>query len=287
MIDFVTVLNRHLSHPVSNVYTAPVMGGDINQSFLVIANKTKYFVKVNNDPSSAAMFMSELNGLKTLDNTKSIRVPHMIGKGELGSYSYLILEWIENQMKDDVFWEHLGRDLARLHETRHEKFGLDEDNFIGGLPQCNEWKEKWVDFFLENRIEPLVKMARDEGLISSDVCHKFEKCSIRLIDIMPLENPSLVHGDLWSGNIMCNNSSENVFIDPAVYYGHREMDIAMTVLFGGFSPIFYDSYQEYFPMMSGWQDRLRYYNLYPLLVHLNLFGMEYLPRIKDILSSLE
>ena len=154
---------------------------------------------------------------------------------------------------------------------------------MGSLPQANTFHSDWSSFFIEERLEPQLVAARDSGYFSSHDDERFQRLFKSFPSICPAEKPSLVHGDLWSGNYIVSDEGRACLIDPAVYYGHREVDIAMTTLFGGFDPEFYSSYDEAFPMEKGWEDRLEIYNLYPLLVHLNLFGAGYLGSIERII----
>lgn len=179
----------------------------------------------------------------------------------------------------------LGEDLAKLHRNSAENFGLDQDNYIGSLPQSNAHAVNWAEFFAAQRIEPQLRMAADGNFFSSAERKNFDRLLSRIDDIVPQEKPALIHGDLWSGNYLYDAEGKPVLIDPAVYYGHREMDIAMMHLFGGFAPEVFRSYNERFPLESGWKDRVDFHNLYPLLVHVNLFGGGYAGQVKSILRK--
>ncbi|MBN4073018.1 fructosamine kinase family protein, partial [Crocinitomix catalasitica] len=175
--------------------------------------------------------------------------------------------------------------LAKLHQCTANDFGLDHTNFIGSLQQQNERKTTWTDFLLTQRFEPMLKMAMDSGHISSSELAQFSKFERHAVDIWPEEPPALLHGDLWSGNYLPAENDEPCIIDPAVYYGHREIDIGMMHLFGGFSNELFEAYNEVFPMEKNWQDRIPYNQLYPLLVHVNLFGRSYWSGVSRTISA--
>jgi protein-ribulosamine 3-kinase len=223
-----------------------------------------------------------MSGLDLLRRFSVFDIPKVITQSSKGGNAYLIMELIEPASKSVVYWQELGIKLAELHRNSITKFGLDEDNFIGSLPQKNKFEDDWSTFFTNQRIMPMIKMASDNSLLQKGERNTLESALSKITELMPKEAPSLLHGDLWSGNLMTSANGEPCLIDPAVYYGHREMDIAFSHLFGGFSPDFYHSYQEAYPMESGFNQRIDLYNLYPLLVHLNLFGRSYIGQINSI-----
>ena len=197
--------------------------------------------------------------------------------------AFLLLEHIEGGLKNTAFWEDFGRSLARLHATTNERFGLERDNYIGSLKQTNTPYAYWDVFFNHCRLEPQVKMARDKQRLGMGEVLRFERLYMKLAALFPPEPPALLHGDLWSGNFLCDQFNKPALIDPAVYFGHREMDIAMTKLFGGFEPAFYSAYNAERPMEQGWEERVDLCNLYPLLVHVNLFDGGYAQQVRDVL----
>lgn len=266
--------------------TTKVYGGSINRSFKVQSGKQNYFVKLNSRTLYPKMFELEAEGLELLNAPKAIKIPRYLTHGVAGDTAYLVLEFIESSLESANFWEDFGRQLASLHQHSTENFGLDKDNYVGSLKQDNSYKDNWADFFIENRLQAQLKMAVDQHLVETDLLNKFDRLFAKIADYFPEEKPSLLHGDLWSGNFMVGAKGEPVIMDPAVYYGHREMDIAMSHLFGGFHRRFYQAYYEAFPLAKGWEKRIELCNLYPLLVHVNLFGGAYLSRVKNSLNRL-
>ncbi len=206
---------------------------------------------------------------------------------ELGavSNSLLLLEYIEAAPRGKDFWDAFGSGLARMHKQKpvDGRYGLDHDNYIGSLHQSNRPRDTWADFFVTERLEVQLRMARDKGKAGRELTRQFEAFYRHLSDFFPEEPPSLLHGDLWSGNYMTGSGGEAVIIDPAVYYGHRYMDLGMSRLFGGFNQSFYRSYMDTYPMESNWEQSMDIANLYPLMVHVNLFGGGYIGSVKSIL----
>ena len=253
----------------------PKSGGDINEAYQLTGKSDRYFLKKNNAEEFPSMFEKEANGLDLLRESKTVRIPEVIHVFEHQNFQYLILENIESGTEGGSFWQDFAGRLAQMHRTTAEKFGLDHSNYIGRLPQSNNQHSSWVDFFVAERLEPMIKLGVDEKQIPRIDLPIFDALFRLLEDFFPKESPSLIHGDLWSGNFMADQESKPVIYDPAVYFGHREMDIAMTKLFGGFDRSFYQYYQEAFPMEQGWNERVDIANIYPLLVHVNLFGGSY------------
>lgn len=260
-------------------------GGSINKAAKVETNKGIFFAKWNDARKYPRMFESEAQGLQLLANTGKITIPEIIVRKTIGETDFLILEFIEGRKLSVNLWLDFGKSLARLHKHTAEKFGLDHNNHIGSLTQSNTPHESWVEFFILERLEPQIKLAKSNNVIGELTIQHFNKLFNRLIEIFPNEKPSLLHGDLWNGNYLVGNNGKPVLIDPAVYFGHREMDIAMTRLFGGFEAEFYHSYNEEFPLQQDWEKRVDICNLYPLMVHINLFGGSYVSQVEDILSQ--
>lgn len=197
-----------------------------------------------------------------------------------------MLEWIQPGERTEAFWKIFGERLAALHQVSTDCFGLDEDNYMGSVPQRNRQREEWAEFLARERIRPVMKMCFDRKRLSKAHLRQFESLDQKLSAFFEKEKPSLLHGDLWSGNFICNGAGEPVLIDPAVYYGHRSMDLAMTTLFGGFRQPFYDAYQYHFAPPKNGEEQRAVCNLYPLLIHLYLFGTSYLPQIERTLNRL-
>jgi fructosamine-3-kinase len=196
------------------------------------------------------------------------------------------MEWIDADRTNPVYWQELGVGLAQLHMATQEQFGYATNNYIASLVQTNSPKNSWQEFFIENRLEPLAGKAYYQGLLSLEFFKKFQEMYPKLENLLPKEKPALLHGDLWSGNIMRGKNGSPCLIDPAVYYGHREMDLAFSRMFGGFEEGFYQSYETVFPLEPGFEERIPIYNLYPLLVHLLLFGKSYLSGIERTVNRL-
>ncbi len=264
-----------------------VGGGSINETFRIECPTGKFFCKINSVDDFPGMFQTEKNGLAFLKMANAIRVPEVIWCGECQNKQVLILEWIEQGMKTSSFWKKFGGGLARLHLSSgdgHKTYGFQEDNYMGALSQMNTRHDDWVTFFIDCRLQPQLKLAENNGMVSKKDFALFEQLYKKLDIIFPKETVCALHGDLWSGNYLCDEHSEPVLIDPAVYYGHRSIDLGMTRLFGGFDREFYDAYHYHFPLPNNFYEQADVCNLYPLLIHLNLFGSGYLSSIHSILK---
>jgi protein-ribulosamine 3-kinase len=260
-------------------------GGCINHGGKIETTNGTYFLKWNDLQKFPEMFSAEARGLSLLANSGTLHTPEVISAGATSNYQYLILEFIESRARDQSFWSHFGIGLANLHSHSDEFFGLDHDNYIGSLRQCNCSYKNWIDFFVEQRLQPQLLMCEAAGYPDNGHMRQFEALCKKLPDLLAMEKPALVHGDLWSGNVIPDEFGLPCLIDPAVYYGNREVDLAMTTLFGGFDSSFLKSYQEVFPLQPGYQRRFQLYNLYPLLVHANLFGGSYWLQVVSILNQ--
>ncbi len=260
-------------------------GGCINQGGKLKTSRGDFFLKWNDIKKFPGMFEAETKGLKLLGEQNSIKIPEVIGFGEKGSFQFLLLQFIEEKPRLKIYWQQLGSKLASLHRCSSDLFGLDHDNYIGSLKQLNNQHASWLTFFIEQRLNVQLKLAIDAGIMDSELSKQFEFLYAKLPTLLPEEKPSLVHGDLWSGNLITDENGEPCLIDPAVYFGNREADLAMTKLFGGFDDEFYVSYVETFPLQPGYHKRLDLYNLYPLLVHVNLFGGAYKSAVASTLRA--
>lgn len=228
------------------------------------------------------MFESEARGLRLLGESAALHVPEVIAVGEDTDTTFLLLEFLDRGKTVPDFREDFGRRLGVLHRCTNDTFGLDHDNYMGSLPQNNSARKNYVEFFIANRLQPQLEMAITGKSINAQTAAAFERMYKRLPEIIPSEAPALVHGDLWSGNFMIGPDGKAWLIDPAVHYGHRETDIAMSKLFGGFDDAFYKAYHSEFPLEKGWEERVDIFNLYPLLVHVNLFGGGYVQQVEAI-----
>ncbi|MCH5344567.1 MAG: fructosamine kinase family protein [Acetatifactor sp.] len=272
-----------------------VYGGDINESYcLSLSDGTTVFMKCN-ALKNLPFFEAEAQGLEALRKTGTIGVPKALGIGtdEAQKVSFLLMEYLEAAPRSSKYWEVFGRELAALHladcygfasADRNLPFGFKADNYIGASPQMNTPKENWITFFRECRLLPQIKMA--EGYLDPGM----RKQCAKLLDhldsyLVEPEFPSLIHGDLWSGNAVCGPDGKAWILDPAAYVGHFEAELAMTELFGGYPDFFYKAYHEVNLIDSGYRDRRDLYNLYHLLNHLNLFGSSYRGSVQRILDK--
>ncbi|MEO9483752.1 MAG: fructosamine kinase family protein [Ekhidna sp.] len=278
-----SILKKHLSPSIQLDSVQPLSGGCINNAFKVFSDQGTFFIKCNQS-SLIKMFSTEERCLAMLFKHSPIRTPRPLGIGVANEKSYLLTEWIEKGAQSGKFWESFGSNLAIQHRETHNEFGLDHANFIGSLPQSNSPHTNWHSFFIYERLIPQLNLGISKNIISNDLRSQFDLLFLKLEHLIPKERPSLLHGDLWSGNFTVDQSGEAAIFDPAVYYGHRETELAFTQLFGGFSPSFYHAYQESFPVESGFDERIEIHNLYPLLVHVNLFGASYLSGVLQTLK---
>ncbi|MBE0571583.1 MAG: fructosamine kinase family protein [Ignavibacteriaceae bacterium] len=252
-------------------------GGCISDAFKVtMDNGSNFFLKYNSS-SSNDMFIKEANGLKELSKANAIRIPEVLSFND----DYILLDYIPTGSKKKSFFEDFGRRFAEMHKYAADEFGFYEDNYIGSNPQKNipDAKEKndWVRFYFNKRILFQLQLAEKLGNSTDALRKGISKLEDKIEEIIgdSKEKPSLLHGDLWGGNYMVDENGNAVLIDPAVYYGHREADLGMTKLFGGFSLEFYRAYVETFPLEDGYDYRENIYKLYHVLNHLNLFGGGY------------
>ncbi len=277
-------IGRTMDHSIEIFEAIPITGGSINTALQLKTNKGTFFAKYNDHSKYKGMFDLEAKNLGLIGSTRTLHVPQIISSFTYEDLDFLVLEYIESASPHYEFWNDLGFGLAHLHKNQSKTFGLEYNNFIGSLPQENKMTDTWIEFFVERRLNPMLKKAVDSGKADIYLVEKFESLYRKLQDIFPPEPACLLHGDLWSGNVMSNVDGDPVVYDPAVYYGHREMDIAMSRLFGGFEVEFYDAYNEVYPLEQHWEQRVQICNLYPLLVHVNLFVGSYIQSIKNIVN---
>jgi fructosamine-3-kinase len=262
-----------------------VGGGDINHAEAVtLADGRHLFVKTNaREPRG--MFSAEARGLAWLAEARALRVPEVVAHGP----GFLAMELVEAAPPARDFDERLGRGLAALHRYGAPRFGLGHDNFIGRLPQDNAAVAEpgWAAFYRARRLEPQLRMAVDDGLASARMRRGFEGLFAALPDLVgPEEPPARLHGDLWGGNLLVDDAGAPCLCDPAVYGGHREIDLAMMRLFGGFGARTFAAYDEAWPLPPGQAARVPLYQLYPLMVHVNLFGGAYVGQVEATLDRL-
>ncbi|MBD2627469.1 fructosamine kinase family protein [Trichormus variabilis] len=261
-----------------------VSGGCINQGYAVSDGKLVYFVKLN-QASQVTMFEAEMLGLQQMHHTNTILVPQPLCWGTASNSSYIVLEWLEMRDSDSKSWQEMGRKLAAMHKvTSQNGFGWDMNNTIGSTPQINTWTDNWAEFYTKHRLGYQFQLATRRGG-SFPLQDKLLAAIPELLADHHLQ-PSLVHGDLWGGNAGCTVDGEPVIFDPATYFGDREVDIAMTELFGGFPPTFYQGYKEVFPPNSGYEKRKTIYNLYHVLNHFNLFGGGYASQANQMIERI-
>lgn len=261
-----------------------VSGGCINNTVRLETSTGDFFIKWNEDPADD-FFEKEVLGLELLASANVLNTPEVLHQGRVDMRNFLILEYIKKGAPVSDFWEMFGVGLANQHKQTSENHGLGYNNFIGRLPQKNEPMKKWVDFFIENRLEVQLGLALYNEHIDLSFTKKFRRLYPQLPGLLPEEPASLLHGDLWSGNFMVGPDGLPVIFDPAVYYGNREAELAFTTLFGGFDRLFYLGYTEEYPLVDGFRERADIYNLYPLLVHVNLFGPSYLAGVEKVIRK--
>ena len=267
---------KHFGEVISQ---KPVGGGCINNG-MVLKTSTgeSFFLKIN-PTAPADMFEREAQGLDALNIPGGPTIPISY----LHSVDFLLMEDLAPASRSAQYWEDFGRSLATLHNQRSTQYGYEADNYIGSTPQPNPWTEDGFEFFSQSRLLYMSNLASNKGLLSQPDREKILSLSSRLRSLVPEQPPSLLHGDLWSGNAMTDHNGDPAIIDPAVHYGWAEAELAMTSLFGSFPSRFYHAYQEIHPLEPGYGDRFPFYNLYHLLNHLILFGRGYLSQVQSIL----
>lgn len=257
-------------------------GGSFSSFYVVSHKAIKYFIKCSADPNAFAQYEAETAGLEAIRSVNTLKVPVVISQGVLSSgTAFLCMEYIDSFSFGPKSSEALGRGLACMHKSKHSLNGWVCDNFISVLTQSNQRTKDWGEFYIQERLIPQFELAVRKYSSRFFRPVTLERYYKQVHSMIVHETPSLLHGDLWAGNVLAGSNDGVYLIDPAVYYGHREMDIAMTLLFGGFQIEFYKSYHENFPLAEGWKERMEIYQLYYLLVHLNLFGSGYLVMIEN------
>lgn len=266
--------------------TRAIGGGCINSTYVMEGDKQRYFVKIN-DAARISMFEAEALGLQEIARTDTVRVPQPVCWGSAEESAYLVLEYIEFGSGTAGSAERLGRQLARMHQVHASRYGWHIDNTIGSTPQINTPAHDWVAFWRDRRLGYQLRLAARNGYgggLQRQGERLLESFGALFADYTPL--PALLHGDLWGGNHAADAAGNPVIFDPAVYYGDREADLAMTELFGGFGNRFYQAYRAEYPLDQGYETRRTLYNLYHVLNHLNLFGGPYLTQAQRMIDLL-
>ncbi len=276
-------ISDFLGESVTIEHIGIVSGGSISDAHRVITSHGPFFAKLNNAEAYPNMFEAEAIGLKFLIDRSAFDLPKPIDVGEEGDTQWILTSFIESASKANEYWEEFGKRLAHLHQNTAPLHGFDSDNYFGSLVQPNKQHNSWTEFFVKERLDPQLKIAVDHGRINPEISKRCQKLYAKLDDLIPQETPAALHGDLWTGNFMTGNDGHATIFDPAVYFGHREVDIAMSQLFGSFDQAFYNSYNEVKPLEPGWEKRIEIFNLYPLLAHVNLFGESYVSQVNHIL----
>lgn len=280
---FEKTLSEDMSADINIESVDPVSGGDTSRAFQIKTNQADLFVKLNN-PDYEHMFRLEWSGLIEIASSASIRTPQPVTVGRTQNAAYFVMEYME--FVDKLDQQAAGKAIADLHHLEHTRFGWDQNNFIGKSVQHNEWHADWAEFYWNCRLDPQLEAAVELGhTILENAIEPLRLKTMTLLEHHSVE-PSLLHGDLWYGNIATSIEADVVLYDPAVYWGDPETDIAATKLFGGFTDDFYDAYYQDVPLQEGADTRLPLYQLYHWLNHLNMFGASYLEQCLNCISEL-
>lgn len=275
-------IGLHLGAKIKNC--VPVSGGDISRAFVVYTASDRVFCKLNSSLTAKSMFEAEADGLKAISKTKTLKTPVVYGVKELDEGACLLMEYVPSKSPESKDMEIFGAQLAAMHQTSSDYYGWENPNFIGNLPQSNQKHDNWISFYIKERLSPQFQAAIDRKYLTKNDVPGIEKLQTVITSCCSDVNPSLLHGDLWSGNYLIAENGEPYLIDPAVYFGHSEIDLSMSRLFGGFRSSFYSAYFEINPSLPGESNRMAIYQLYYLLVHLNLFGKSYYKSVMEILK---
>ena len=282
------MVSQSFSKHIASVLNQPVTkwqavsGGDIAAAYRITTATQQYFLKAH---ANLGMLQAEKLGLDTIAATNTIATPAVHHCDEWQGNAYLIMDFVETGSATSKDLETLGHQLAQLHQVSQQEFGFSADNFIGSLPQSNTKHNDWATFYVRERLDPQLELALSKNLLSRAEIPSTQIMINACNGLFGKVTPSLLHGDLWSGNYLIASDGTPYLIDPAVYYGHHEIDIAMSRLFGGFGSPFYEAYHQTFPVSANFQARIDLYQLYYLLVHLNLFGRSYYNAVKRIMNT--
>lgn len=263
-----------------------ISGGDINNAhFVVLSDGSRLFVKSNAYHNGLDMFKKEAVGLNYLNENSDFQIPQVHHCLSLEDQHFLCMDYMEPSKSDSKQLEKFGQNLATLHQVTHHSWGFESDNYIGRLEQVNQWEQSWQDFYINHRLSKQIELGITNNMFTSKQLNQLDRLRLVWESLIPPATPSLLHGDLWNGNYIATSTGDMTVIDPAIYYGHREVDIAMTLLFGGFPEAFYSAYNEVYPIEEDFDSRVSLYQLYPILVHANLFGGQYISQAISILNS--
>lgn len=283
-------MDAHLKDFIANLLGSKIKkvsalsGGDITKSYCLFAQTERFFCKTHSGHNAKSMFEVEKQGLETLAATKTIGIPGVLGCSSFNKRALLVLEYVEGKSPNEKDFERLGNALGQLHKHSSNSFGWKNDNFIGSLPQSNKSHKDWVSFYVKERLWPQLVRAQENKLLSPPEIPSLKNILSACKPLFGNITPSLLHGDLWSGNYIIASDGRPYLIDPAIYFGHREVDMAMTRLFGGFSPSFYSAHSQHFEVNPFEKEHNDIYQLFYLLVHLNLFGRSYHESVKTLLN---
>ncbi len=279
-------LREHIAHVIGEQVQnlTPLSGGDISSVYKVGTRTQNYLVKIHTGSEAMGMFQSEKQALDYIKNTNSIAVPEVFYLSEFEGIAILVTEYVQSGSPRHEDWKKFGHDLAKLHSFTNEFFGWANDNFIGHLVQYNTPHTNWPEFYAHERLQVQLQLALQKNLLSADEIPSIDRLKEVCVTYLYDAKPQLIHGDLWGGNFLFDTLGKAWLIDPSVYFGHGLVDIAMSKLFGGFTPSFYDAYFEINPKPIYYKEQIDLYQLYYLLVHLNLFGRSYSTSVRNILK---
>ena len=279
----ISYLSSIIGSPVLDVHS--ISGGDISHAYKLATKSDVFFCKVQMKPEALEMFTAERSGLSAIRKTGVIKAPEVYYCEPWREGAVLVMEFLESKRPTESDLARFGRHLAEMHQQTNHTYGWESDNFIGSLPQSNAENNSWTLFYVQERLIPQLDLAVKQGMLSQEEVPSGEKMTDILEELFAGLKPGLLHGDLWGGNYMIRSDGNPYLIDPAVYYGHNEVDIAMSRLFGGFGQAFYNAYESTIIPDQLSDDRIRIYQLYYLLVHLNLFGRSYYSGVIAALKS--